>query len=87
MLKYHTADHRPMRAFALYMRLALALTRVRTRREPLGLSEETRYRIAEDTVDALLKDERWRFLGEVAEAKVAPPSHSPDKRRNSDDRA
>lgn len=61
--------------------LAFALRTVRVARHPLGLSEDTRYRIADEVVAKLLNDGRWPELRE--EAKGIPVADgSQDKRRN-----
>ena len=56
------AEKPPIRADALKFALAFALRSVRLDRHRLGLSEETRYRIAGEAVDRPLRDGRWPEL-------------------------
>jgi ribosomal protein S9 len=73
------ADNPPIRADALRLALARALTNVRLARHRLGLSEESRYRIADEVVDYLVRDGRWPELNRVSELRPLPDG-SNDKR-------
>ena len=53
--------------------LAFALSKVRFERRKLQLSEDDRYRIADDTVEELRKRQAWRELDD----EVVPPVGHP----------
>jgi hypothetical protein len=54
----------PTRAESLKFALAFALRDVRLDRHRLGLSEDTRYRVANEAVEYLIRDGRWPELKE-----------------------
>jgi hypothetical protein len=60
---------KPPRAEALRYALAFALGTVRLARFKLGMTEETRYRIADEVVTYLRKDGRWPELNEEIELR------------------
>jgi hypothetical protein len=72
-------DKAPTRADSLKFALAFALRNVRLARHPLGLSEETRHRIADDAVEQLLRDGRWPELKQAVELRPLADG-STDKR-------
>jgi hypothetical protein len=61
------ADKVPTRADSLKFALAFALRNVRLARHPLGLSEETRHRVANEAIEYLLRDGRWPELKQAGE--------------------
>jgi hypothetical protein len=63
------ADKPTTRADSLRFALAFALRNVRLAGHRLGLSEETRYRIADEAVNALVRDGRWPELNHVGELR------------------
>jgi hypothetical protein len=64
-------DNKPTtKADSLRFALAFALRSVRLAKHRLGLSEETRYRIADEAVNHLVRDERWPEL--LEESKLRP---------------
>jgi hypothetical protein len=62
-------DKPPIRADALRFAVAFALREVRLASHRLGLSEETRYRVADEAVNQLLRDGRWPELNEEGELR------------------
>jgi hypothetical protein len=69
----------PTRADSLRYALAFALRSVRLAKHPLGMSEETRYRIADQTVNYLLRYGRWPELNDRPELRPLANGSS-DKR-------
>jgi hypothetical protein len=59
------------KADLLRFSIAFALSRVRFRRFRLGLSEDERYQIAEDTVRQMRKYGAWKELDDVVQAPIA----------------
>ena len=68
-------------ADALKFALAFALRSVRLDRHRLGLSEETRYRIAGEAVDYLIRDGRWPELNQVGELRPLASAQDPNDHR------
>jgi hypothetical protein len=73
------ADKLPTRADSLRFALAFALRSVRLMKHPLGLSEETRIRIADTTVNYLIRYGQWPELLERPELRPLADG-STDKR-------
>jgi hypothetical protein len=72
-------DKPPKRADSLRFALTFALRHARLAKHPLGLSEESRYRIAGETVNYLIQVGRWPEL--LEESELRPLSDgSTDKR-------
>jgi hypothetical protein len=75
------AERPPTRADDLKFALAFALRSVRLDRHRLGLSEETRYRIAGETVDHLLRDGRWPELNQIPVLRPLASAQDPNDHR------
>ena len=75
------AEKPPIRADALKFALAFALRSVRLDRHRLGLSEETRYRIAGEAVDRPLRDGRWPELKQTPELRPLASAQDPNDHR------
>jgi hypothetical protein len=70
----------PTRADSLRHALAFALRSVRTAQHRLGLSEGTRYDIADQVVRDLTREGRWPELKEESAIPVTPANGPHDKR-------
>ena len=62
-------DKAPTRADSFKFALAFALRNVRLAGHRPGLSEETRYRVADEAVNQLLRDDRWPELKQEVELR------------------
>ena len=62
------------RAFHLRLALKMALGRVRLGWRKLGLSEEERFRVADETINELRRTGGWRDLDQELEVKHPGPS-------------
>jgi hypothetical protein len=65
------------KASLLRFAIAYALRRVRLARRRLGLSEEQRYEIADETLREMRRFGGWRDLDEPVEAEPVKPSALP----------
>jgi len=74
-------ENPPIRADSLRFALAFALRDVRLERHRLGLSEETRYRIAREVVDYLVRDGRWPELNQEIVLIPITPAYGPHDKR------
>ncbi len=74
-------DKLPTRAESLKFALAFALRSVKLDRHRLGLSEETRYRIAGEAVDYLIRDGRWPELNDRPELRPLASAQDPNDHR------
>lgn len=74
-------DKPPTRADSLRYALAFALRSVKLARHPLGLTEETRYRIADETIRHLVRDGRWPELNERPELRPLASAQDPNDAR------
>jgi hypothetical protein len=61
--------------------LAFALSKVRYARHRLGLSEEARYQVADETIKELRRYGHWKELDNPLPDTTAAAQHPNDKRR------
>lgn len=75
------AEMPPTRADAVRYALAFTLRGVKLARHSLGLAEETRYRIAGEAVDHLVRDGRWPELNDRPELRPLTSAQDPNDHR------